>query len=305
MLILQAVREFVRVGDLVAHTHLGAVGHDHQLLAVLIVKAQDALDHAIDLRLARIGLAGVHIERLHHSALLLPASGDHSRASVFREQQPGVGVRRDVLHERPRSPPSGSFRRSHRETCVTTGGLAKGPTLPSTCARRSTRAGAPSWRVKTGGTFVWASPRPAAARMAVTVSGSSSWFLAEKASSDGGTTTTRPSSPLPGVRLPGEHDRLGRLEVGAQEVPGVAAHGVRRVETHVAPPHHAGAVRPQRRAQGGGLRVVEQHYVAGAHDLRKLFGASLRDPLVDDPLSGDPARRRRRAPRGGGCGSAW
>lgn len=78
--------------------------------------------------------------------------------------------------------------------------------------------------------------------------------------------------------------RLRALDVGTNERPGALRPLVRAVVTHVAPPHHVGAVLDERSDETGRLRAVDEHDVpspnlgADPSDIRHdrlLVGCSL------------------------------
>ena len=214
-----------------------------------------------------------------------------------------VGCRQRSAKQR--RTPTGSLSRSQRETWTTSGTCSGIGASWSSSAARSTRPWVPSWRRNTA-----ADPPPAArpdrARIALTASGPISWFLAEKASIEGGTTHSfRLVEALPGEGSTREDVGVGRLDVAGAGSPrrrGRARSGCRarrdsarrRVRQPTAAPASA---RPSGDRAG---RRCPCRRVAGSAPRRWRRGFARRPPFPPRR-----ARRRRRRCRAGGCGSAW
>ena len=107
--------------------------------------------------------------------------------------------------------------------------------------------------------------------MARTVSASSGWFFGENGSIDGGMIQTLPAGSHGGNVVPArEHVGLRGGQVRPQELPPGPGHLVFPVHPDMAAPHHPGARVCQRRGQPGGLRVMQQHHIAGPDPGRQL-----------------------------------
>jgi len=141
-----------------------------------------------------------------------------------------------------------SFIRSHRETCTTSGtsGAGGGP-LCSTSACRSTRPGEPSRRqnAPTGAGSGGPTSRPACTSACRTICGSTSRLFGENGSSEraDGDDLLR-GYPIRGERAAGEHQRVGRLQVGPQERPARRGVLVAPIGTDMAAPRHQPAGPP-------------------------------------------------------------
>src|SRR5205814_10227399 len=129
-----------------------------------------------------------------HSAYTAAPSGssltsDTAGPTSIRYPGPAGAIR----SAKPRSTPDMSLSRSQRDTWTTTGSAGPGRLSPTTVAWRSTSPVVPSARPNRPG-FAGGVPSstPIVPRIALTVSGASSWFFAENGSRDGGTIQVAP-----------------------------------------------------------------------------------------------------------------
>ena len=182
--------------------------------------------------------------------------------------------------------PIGSFSRSQRETWSTIGSPARSGRPSHTVARRFTRSGVPSSRgnVGTGAVVLLAEPGGVQDRRARS-SGSSSWFLAEKASITGAIRLILSSlEPLPDEGLAREDVGVRLLDVRAQEPPGPARQVAGSVDPDVAAPDHRDPALLERGDEPGGLGVVDDHDVVVGHQLEEFLDVRAKRLVVDPPL---------------------
>ena len=107
----------------------------------------------------------------------------------------------------------------------------------------------------------------------MTFGSSRTWFFAEKTSIEGATIADRAGvEPGPDEAPAGEHARLGRPHVRQQERSGLPDHRVRPVGSHVQPPDDVRTRGAKSRRHADGLRIVQDHHVAGAEQRRELIG---------------------------------
>ena len=184
-----------------------------------------------------------------------------------RRARGGRRVRRAMpSREGLASTPSGSLRRSQRETWITAGASAAAAAIRTSSARavdppRASVAPA-EHRLRPAGA---PASRPADAQdRRDHVGARISWFLAENASIDGGITRTRAGSrPSQTYASREKTTASAGAHVRAQELPRRVRAAVRLVDADVAAPDDVRAGGAHRLDQPGGLRVVQQHDVAG------------------------------------------
>jgi hypothetical protein len=87
--------------------------------------------------------------------------------------------------------------------------------------------------------------------------------------------------PFPAVGGPGEHIGVGRLHIGAQELPRRPGQVVGLVNADMTAPDHRRPQPLQLRSKPDGLWVVQHHHVAGADPWLQLGERLLLDLVVD------------------------
>ena len=193
---------------------------------------------------------------------------------------------------KPSMTPRMSFRRSHRETCTTSGSSdVNGPAPPRTAEVEP--AGAPSRRPDPGQQL------SDACRGQRRVLG--------RGRVDGGRNDPHVPAGQLGrhERRVREHERVALVQVRPEEGPGLLGEAVGMVRPDVASPGHPHAVR---RAGGSpappsaGRAGTPRRSCGSARPVRRRWLGARR---CSAPVPGAPAHRRRRRLRAAGCAGAW
>ena len=179
---------------------------------------------------------------------------------------------RAAIDAEARMTPAMSLSRTHRDTWTSTGSSGPGrpspmmtaglPTVPVPPSRRTNVAGPGRRRAIQHAQRRQDSPHGIGGERLVLRR-----ERVDRRRDDPGLVGGNPRRDLIPAR---EHAGLRRGQVRPQELPPRPGHLVFPVHADVASPHHPGARVCQRRGQPGGLRVMQQHHIAGPDPGRQL-----------------------------------